>query len=224
MTGEGTSALTLALIAGGLTTLGVLIKIAFDAVVLKRQSEQESVERFADERRQAYDDFLAVVKRQQGYVLALRKLMDRARTGETEFGAEEQAAFPESPMGDLVEALERVRRMARAYSVVVSAEAIVRLFSDVATASRKALEEPEPNDDVTLFLLDRFVEDRVSEFIHGYRQELELKHPKGAPKTWPIPNRKRPASLADSERIVRAHIDRKPRPTDSRFICPLDSP
>lgn len=122
---------------------------------------------------------------------------------------EEREAFPGSSMTDLVAALERVRRLARGYSVITSAEAIVRLFGDMASASRAALEEPGPNDELTWFLLQRFLEDRVSEFVYGYREDLGLGRPSGAPKQWPIVKRQRPVSLDESEHILRAHIPGK---------------
>jgi hypothetical protein len=206
---QETSALTLSLVAGGFTTFGVLAKIAYDSVAARRRRQEQGLERFADARRAAYDDFLSAVERQRGYDQSLRRLVDRARLGKTEITEEEREAFPDSPMADLVVALDQVRRLARDYSVITSAEAIVQLFGDMAGALRAALEVPGPNDEITWFLLQRFLEDRVREFLHGYRKDLGLGHPSGAPKRWPIVERIRPVSLEDSERIVRAHIPRK---------------
>jgi hypothetical protein len=121
----------------------------------------------------------------------------------------EGEAFPDSAMPYLVAALDRVRRLARGYVVISSAEAIVRLFGDMASANRAALEEPGPNDEITWFLLQRFLEDRVSEFLHGYRDDLGIGAPAGAPKRWPIPERAHPVSLDESERVVREHFTRK---------------
>jgi hypothetical protein len=166
-------------------------------------------ERFADERRAAYDDFLSAVESQRVYVQSLRRLLDRVRLGETEFADDEREAFPESSMPDLVAALERVRRLAHDYSIITSTEAIVRLFGDMASSSRATLEEPGPNDEITWFLLQRFLDDRVSEFVHGYRADLGLGPPSGAPKGWPEMEWKRPVPLEESERILRAHIPNK---------------
>jgi hypothetical protein len=213
---QETSALTLTLVAGGFTTFGVLAKIAYDGVAARHDRSTQRLERFADDRRAAYDDFLSAIERQQAYVQSLRRLLDRVRAGETEMTDEEREAFPESPMTDLVAALERVRRLARGYSVITSAEAIVQHFVDMAGASRAALEEPGPNDEITWFLLQRFLEDRVSEFVHGYREDLGLGLPSGAPKRWPVVERERPVSLEDSERILRAQIPRKNEPKEPR--------
>ena len=66
-----------------------------------------------------------------------------------------------------------IRRLARSYSVIRSAEAIVRLFLDITRCLRAALEDPGPNDEITWFLLQRFLEERIDEFIHGYREDLD---------------------------------------------------
>jgi hypothetical protein len=208
----------LTLVAGGFTTFGVVAKIAYDSVAARRDRRDQGLDHFADDRRAAYDAFLSAVERQRAYDQALRGLLDRARSGEVEMTDEESKAFPVSPMADVVAALDQVRRLARGYSVITSAESIVQLFGDMAGALRAALEEPAPNDELTWFLLQRFLEDRVSEFVHGYRDDLGLGVPSGAPKRWPIVERDRPVSLRDSERVVRAHIPRKkPKGPDPGF-------
>ncbi|UUW92505.1 hypothetical protein [Pimelobacter simplex] len=185
---------------------GVLAKIAYDGLAARRDRRAQRLDRFADERRVTYDDFLSTVEKQRAYDQSLHRLLDRVRAGETEMTELEREAFPEPPMTDLVAALERVRRLARSYAVITSAEAIVHLFADMASALRAALAEPGPNDEITWFLLQRFLEDRVSEFVHGYRDDLGLGAPSGAPKRWPVVERERPFSLEDSERILSAHI------------------
>jgi hypothetical protein len=84
----------------------------------------------------------------------------------------------------------------------------MQLFADMTRATAAALDKPGPNDEITWFLLQRFLEDRIAEFVHGYREDLGLGQPKGAPKTWPVVQREPPMSLslAQSEAIVRAHI------------------
>jgi len=208
------SELVLAFVAGGFTTLGVVVKTGYDTIAARRQSKKERLERFAPERRAAYDNFLEVVKREQNYTRALRALTKRAIAGETEMSDEEQAAFPASPMPELMEALDRIRRLAHVYAVVTSAEAIVRLFGDMAGASRAALERPGSNDEITWFLLQRFVEDRIDEFVHAYREDLGIGRPSGAPKRWPIVERERPWPIDESEAILRAHI--RPKKTSSK--------
>jgi hypothetical protein len=131
------------------------------------------------------------------------------RLGEIEITDEEREAFPESSLPDLVAALQRVRRLAHGYSVITSAEAIVRLFGDMASASRAALEEPGLNDEITWFLLQRFLDDRVSELVHCYRTDLGLGLPSGAPKGWPMAERGT-ARLAGGVRAhLRTHIPKK---------------
>ena len=112
-------------------------------------------------------------------------------------------------MSHLVDALDRIRRLERIYSVVTAAEAIVQIMGDMAGATRAALDSPGPNDEITWFLLQRFVEDRLAEFVHGYREDLGLGQPLGAPARWPIVERERPVSLADSEIILRSQIPPK---------------
>lgn len=208
---QETSALTLTLVAGGFTTFGVLAKIAYDGVTSRLDRRAQGLQRFATERRAAYEDFLAAVDSQLAYAKALRRLLDRARAGETELSEDERRAFPDSSMRDLIAALGQVRRLARDYSVITSAEAIVRLFGDMATAARAALKDPGPNDEISWFLLQRFLEDRLSEFVHGYRADLGLGPPAGAPKRWPIVERAHPVSLENSERVMRAHLPRGSR-------------
>jgi len=121
-------------------------------------------------------------------------------------------------MADLVAALDQIRHLARNYSVITSAEAIVRLFLDMTRAMRAALEDPRPNDEITWFLLQRFLEDRIDEFVHGYREDLGLGRPAGASKTWPVVPREFPAKMTrgQSEALVRAHIRPKPTSKDQK--------
>jgi hypothetical protein len=46
----------------------------------------------------------------------------------------------------------------------------------------------------------------MDEFVHGYRTDLGIGSPAGAPKNWPIPKRQRTLSLDQSEAVLRAHI------------------
>jgi hypothetical protein len=108
----------------------------------------------------------------------------------------------------LATALDQVRRLARSYSLITAAEAIVRLLNDVPGALKAAIKTPGPNDEITWFLLQRFIDDRILEFEHGYRLDLGLGPPSGGPRRFPIVERKRPVTLGQSERIVRAHIPR----------------
>jgi hypothetical protein len=201
------SPLLLALVAGGFTTFGVVLKIGYDAFAARRAARAAGLERFADERRQAYEKFYESIKKQLDANKALHALVEaHHKEGKTEISDEEEAAVPPSAMAELVATLDQIRRLARNYSVITSAEAIVRLFLDMTRSLRAALQDPGPNDEITWFLLQRFLEDRIDEFVHGYREDLGLGRPAGAPKRWPIVEREHPVSLAESEAVLRANI------------------
>ena len=156
------SPLVLALVAGGFTTVGIVLKIGYDAIAAHHATKKEGLERFADERRQAYEKFYEAIKKQLEANKAMMGLVEaHYKEGKTEMSDEEQAAFPPSAMTELVTTLEQIRRLARDYAVIRSAEAIVRLFLDMTRCLRAALEDPGPNDEITWFLLQRFLEDRV---------------------------------------------------------------
>lgn len=61
---QAASPLVLALVAGGFTTFGVVLKIGYDALAARRPGRAAGLERFVGERRQAYDKFYASVKKQ----------------------------------------------------------------------------------------------------------------------------------------------------------------
>jgi hypothetical protein len=105
------SPVLLALIAGGFTVLGVLLKIGYDTLAARRASKSEALAMFAPERREAYEKFLALVQRQRDYNRALHELAEVHRRGE-DVPQERLETFPASPMQQLVEALEEVRRLA----------------------------------------------------------------------------------------------------------------
>jgi hypothetical protein len=204
---EAVSPLVLALVAGGFTTFGVVLKIGYDALAARRAARAAGLERFADERREAYEKFYESIKKQLDANKALYAMVEaHHKEGKTDISDEEKAAVPPSAMAELVAALDQIRRLARNYSVITSAEAIVRLFLDMTRTLRAALEDPGPNDEIMWFLLQRFLEDRIDEFVHGYREDLGLGRPAGAPKKWPMVEREHPVSLAESEEVVRAHI------------------
>jgi hypothetical protein len=203
---EAASPLVLTLVAGGFTTFGVVLKISYDTVVARRATKSAGLDRFAQERRQAYERFYTLVQQQRKGTDAIRKLIVAGHKGKTDISDEEQAAFPPSVLGELITASEQIRHLARLYSVITAAEAIVQLFLDMTAASRPALETPASDDEITWFVLQRLMDDRISEFVHGYREDLGLGPPVGAPKTWPIVQRKRPWTVEQSEAIMRVHI------------------
>ncbi len=205
---DAVSPLVLTLVARGFTIFGVALKIGYDSLAARRAAKNAGLERFSDERRQIYERVYQLVQRQLAGDKALYGLVLEHREGKTEISDEEKARVPPTALAELITTLDEIRRLARIHSVITAAEAIVQLFADMTRATAAALEQPGPNDEITWFLLQRFLEDRIAEFVHGYREDLGLGHPKGAPKTWPVVQRERPMSLslAHSEAIVRAHI------------------
>ena len=197
------SPLVLAIIAGVFTLLGVLLKIGYDWLAARRASKKESLTRFAPERRDAYERFLDALTLERGYWAALHDLNEAHRRGEA-VPQDRMDNFPPSPMKQLVDALDEVRRVGRTYAVISAAENIVRLFADMAAASRLALTKPGPHDEITWFLLQRLQEDRIHEFIHAYREDLGIGPPVGGPKKFPIPERPWPTDLPEA--VLRAHL------------------
>lgn len=211
---ETVSPLLLTLVAGGFTTFGVVLKIGYDALASRRIAKSAALDRFAGERLEAYDRFYTLVQQQRKRADALRMLIVASRDGKTDLSDEEQAAFPPTVFDELITSLHQVRRLARLYSVIMAADAIVQLFVDITAANRPALESPTGDDEITWFVLQRLMDDRISEFLHGYREDLGLGAPVGAPRTWPVVSRDHPWTIEQSEAIMRAHIlhRRKARP------------
>ena len=203
---EAVSPLVLTLVAGGFTTLGVVLKIGYDTVAARRATERAGLDRFAQERREAYERFYTLVQKQRKETDAIHKLIVASHGGKTDISDEEQAAFPPSVLSELITVSDQIRHLARLYSVITAAEAIVQLFLDMTAANRAALEMPASDDEITWFVLQRLTDDRISEFVHGYRKDLGLGPPVGAPKTWPVIQRKRPWPVEQSEAILRAYI------------------
>jgi hypothetical protein len=203
---EAVSPLVLTLVAGGFTTFGIVLKISYDTVAARRAIKSAGLDRFAQERQEAYERFYALIQQQRKETDAMHKLIVASHEGKTDISDEEQTAFPPSVLGELITTLDQIRHLARLYSVITTAEAIVQLFFDMAAASRVALETPASEDEITWFVLQRLMDDRISEFVHDYREDLGLGPPVGAPKTWPVFQRKRPWTVEQSETIVRAHI------------------
>jgi len=126
------SPLVLALVAGGFTTVGVVLKMCYDALAERRATKKEGLDRFASERREAYEQFYEAIKKERVANEALHTLLDaHHKEGKTEISDEEKAAFPPSGMTELVTALEQIRRLARSYTVIRPAEAIFRLFLSI---------------------------------------------------------------------------------------------
>jgi len=203
-TSGGVSELTLAVVAGGFTVLGVGLKMLFDHFSERARNRRELERDVLPARREAYEAFIQAERRERAYIKSLEGLLARHRAGESEMSQEEQDSFPASPMPDMVEALRRIERVAGDYSVIQAGQNIVRLFGDMATALKRAITAPSPNDEIVWFLLQRFEEDREREFVFAYRKDLGLGTPVGAPTGFPMQSR--PWPLGDAEAIVRTHM------------------
>jgi hypothetical protein len=215
------SPLILTMVAGGFTTVGVVLKMGYDAVAARQATKKDGLERFAVERREAYEQFYGAIKKQLDADKALYALLEsHQKEGKTAISEDEKAAVPPSGMAELVASLEQIRRLARTYSVISSAEAILRIFLDMTRCMRATLEDPGPNDEITWFLLQRFLEERIDEFVYGYREDLGIGQPVGAPKKWPVVRRESPLGLTrpQSEELLRTHIPIKimPKPSDEQ--------
>ena len=185
----------------------------------RRATRKEGLERFAVERREAYEQFYEAIKKQLKADQALHALLETHRKeGKTDMSDEERANFPPSGMAELASAFEQIRRLARNYAMIRSAEAILRLFLDMTRSLRAALDDPGPDDKITWFLLQRFLDERIDEFVHSYREDLGIGRPAGAPKNWPIIQREFlfGFDLAQSEETIRAHIPIKILPKPSK--------
>jgi hypothetical protein len=202
----------------GFTTVGVVLKMGYDALAERRAGKKEDLDRFASERREAYELFYEATKKQLVANKALYALIGAHRKeGKTDMSEAEKSAFPPSGMADLVTTLERIRRLARSYSIIRPAEAIFRLSLDMNRCLSAILADPKSNDEISWFLLQRFLEERIDEFVLGYREDLGIGQPAGAPKKWPVSQREFPSGLdlAQSEELVRAHIPIKLLPKQS---------
>lgn len=193
------SPLVIALVGGGFTVLGVLLKVVYDVSVERLRVRREDV----PTRRDAYEAFLEALNREKAYWRELHTLVEVQRAGGS-VSQERMDEFPASPMGELVSALERVRRLSHTYSVIKAAEAIVQLFADMAASARAAITSPGPDDEIQWFLLQRFQEDREREFVYAYRQDLGVGAPKGAPRDYP--KRDLPFDLGAAERHLRRKL------------------
>jgi hypothetical protein len=142
---QAVSPLVLTLVAGGFATFGVVLKIGYDSLAARRTAKSAGMERFADERRQVYEKFYELVQRQLARDKALYALVEaHHKEGKAVISDEEKARFPPAVLGELITLLDEMRRLARIYSVVTAAEAIVRLFVDMTRAAGAALDNPGP--------------------------------------------------------------------------------
>ncbi|MFJ2346480.1 hypothetical protein [Streptomyces antimycoticus] len=230
-------AISTSLIAAGSAVGGVVIKTVYDGVIERIRANKENQQRFIGERKAAYDDFLRYNKEHVKYRAALQRVTLVARAG-LQVQPEVIQDFPPSRMGDLVETLDRIRRLAHRHEVVKVAERVVSLHGDAATALRFYLQSESLNYGLPLFLADRLGEDQILEFISAYRRDLLIGPPKGAPGNFPIVDRGLSMSPARAEQVLRQHLQAYPearnidpsafggtsRPLTERDMQDLDSP
>lgn len=203
--GEMDSAIATSLIAAGSATGGILLKMIYDATIERIKSRKEKSTLFLQERKKAYDEFIVSNTAETEYRARLGDLTLIARAG-LQVKPEVLANFPTSPMKDLVSALEAIRRLAHTHEIVKIAERIVRLHGDASAAMRLYMVNDELTYGLPLFLVDRFGEDCILEFVAAYRKDLGIGPPKGARKDFPIMDRGLPMSLHEAERFLRIHL------------------
>lgn len=184
---------------------GILIKMAYDSIIERITSRRSEGDRFLEERKTAYDDFLtnhrkAVKSREFLYELSL---IARAHK-DVKPGVIENA--PPSAMDDLVESFQILRRLARTNRIIEIGRRMIALHGDTSSALRKFLTDDSLYYGLEYFLACRLQEDQESEFIASYRKDLGLKPPTGAPKEYPVI--KRPWPLTSAERILHIHVSR----------------
>lgn len=198
---------------------GVLLKLLYDRRVERNKQAFDLDARFLSERRTVYDDFLTHHHAQATRSGELRELSLIVRDGGEAPRLETLSDFPASRMAELIGALESIKRLARSYALIRSAEQIVRLHGDLATANKKMLEvvtstesrrdltnDEKQQDDILWFVLKNMLRDRELEFVYAYRSELGIGDPHAGPSQFPMEARIRPFSLDESEHIVRAHV------------------
>jgi hypothetical protein len=112
--------------------------------------------------------------------------------------------FPDSSMKSLVDALDRVRRIAHTNDIMQICERIVALHGDTRSALRYFLYERNNTYGLPFFLANRLREDQELEFIAAYRKDLGVGLPVGTKKGWPIIER--PLPVAEMERVLHLHF------------------
>ncbi|MDX3747374.1 hypothetical protein [Streptomyces sp. AK08-02] len=202
-------AISTSLIAAGSAIGGVLIKMTYDGTVERVRTNKENRQRFIEERKVAYDDFLRLNKEHLQYRAALRRVTLIARAG-LQVRPEHLQNFPPSRISDLTDALDRIRRIAHTNDVVEIVKRVISLHGDAAAALRYYLQNDTLNYGLPLFLADRLGEDQILEFISAYRRDLLIGPPVGAPANFPIVDRGFPMSQAQVEQVLRRHLQSSP--------------
>ncbi|WP_219502085.1 hypothetical protein [Nonomuraea ceibae] len=189
--------LATSLIAAGSAMAGILIKILYDGIIEKIKYAKERNAKFLDERKALYDKFLQLHRDVYAYQEKLHDIGLLARAGKI-VKPEVIANFPDSPMHDFTSCLQEVRRMAHSIEIIKSAEQMVALRGDAATALKIFLADDSEMYGLPYFLANRLGEDQELEFVAAYRKELGIGPPKGAPKNYPVPSRPWPIDKAQA--------------------------
>ncbi|MBM7168020.1 hypothetical protein JQK87_06265 [Streptomyces sp. G44] len=203
-------AMSTSLIAAGSAIGGIVIKMTYDGLIERGHTNKENQQRFIQERKEAYDDFLRFNQEHVQYREALRRVTLITRAG-LQVKPEVISNFPPSRLGELVDTLDRIRRLAHLHEVVQVAERVVGLHGDAAAALRYYLQSDTATYGLPLFLADRLGEDQILEFIAAYRKDLLLGPPKGAPRNFPMVDRDFPISRVEAELILSRHLQADPR-------------
>jgi hypothetical protein len=197
-----------AIIASATAIGGIFIKIAYDSVVGHISSKRIQADKFLMGRKAAYDGFLAIYRQQVKSREFLYELSLIARAHkEVKPGVIENA--PPSAMSDLVESFQTLRRLARTNRIVEISQRMIALHGDASAALRKFLTDDSLCYGLEYFLACRLQEDQELEFIANYREDLGLKPPVGAAKTYPMAKRPWPLPLA--EHFLHIHLNRWPK-------------
>jgi hypothetical protein len=191
------------LIASGSAIGGVLVKMGYDSVMATIQSKHAIADRFLADRKAAYDKFWTLHRRVAEDAQRLHDLGLIARAGMT-VKPEVLETFPPSSMGDLVEALDELRKMAHTGGIVRISERMLALHGDASAALRNFLDDDNVTYGLPFFLANRLREDQEREFIAAYRKDLGIAPPTGTRGGWPTVRRLWP--LPEMERILHLHL------------------
>ena len=148
------TAIVTTLIASASAVGGVLIKMAYDVTVARRDSKRAAVDRFLDDRKTAYDKFWTVHKAVVDDGQRLHDISLIARAGKS-VKPEVITTFPESSMASLVASLDEIRRIAHTNDIVKICERIVAWHGDARAALRHFLADDTIYYGMSYFLANR---------------------------------------------------------------------
>jgi hypothetical protein len=225
------TAITTTLIASGSAIGGILIKMIYDSASAHMESKRTNADRFLVERKAAYDQFWSTHKKVVDHNHQLHDLLLLARA-DKDVKPEVMESFPASSMGDLVAALEEIRRVARTSEIVEICERIVAMHGAASSAMRHFLDNDDLAYGLPLFLANRLREDQELAFTLAYRSDLGIGLPERASRNWLTVSRPWPS--VQMEKIFHAHVkhgifkkhDERhyPKPLTEQDIVLIESP